>query len=353
MTERSQLRLFVLRVLVVSLLVTLVGRLWYLQVLAGDTYSKAAANLSTRDIVTAPARGQILDDQGRPLARNRTALVVSVNRVALLRQPHDGRAVLHRLAKVVHVPYWRLHRRITPCGPNVPKPCWNGSPYQPIPVTDRADTRMARMILERQEDFPGVSAEIEAIRQYPLPGHANAAHLLGYLRPVTASDLARPSSQGLEIHGSDLVGAAGLEKSYDRALRGRTGLRTVSVDALGGITGTLSQTSPLPGNDLVTSIDAGVQHDLEQALAEAMVSARHRVDKNTGARTAPIRRPASCSMCEPVAWSRWRACRRTTRTSGSAASARSTSTSWEQEGRPTDRSTAPPRASSRRGRRSS
>ena len=150
MTERTGLRLFVLRVLVVSLLLTLVGRLWYLQVLAGSTYTKAAANLSTRDIVTAPGRGQILDDRGRPLARNRTALVVSVDRIALLRQPNDGAAVLHRLSRIVHVSFNQLTHRITPCGPKIPKPCWNGSPYQPIPVTSRVNTRMARQILEQK-----------------------------------------------------------------------------------------------------------------------------------------------------------------------------------------------------------
>src|SRR3954463_16234413 len=148
MIDRSKLRLFVLSVLVVSLLGTLVGRLWYLQVLAGDTYAKAAANLSTRDIVTASTRGQILDDLGRPLARNRTALVVAVDRVKLLRQKDHGAAVLHRLAGVVNVPYPQLVRRITPCGPGVPKPCWNGSPYQPIPVTDKANTAMAVKIME-------------------------------------------------------------------------------------------------------------------------------------------------------------------------------------------------------------
>src|SRR4051794_21988129 len=130
MSDRSRLRLFVLRVLVVSLLLTLVGRLWYLQVLAGDTYAKAASNLSTRDIVTAATRGQILDDTGLRLARNQTALVVTVDRIALQRQRDHGDAVLKRLAGVVRVPLAELRHRITPCGPGIPKPCWNGSPYQ-------------------------------------------------------------------------------------------------------------------------------------------------------------------------------------------------------------------------------
>jgi penicillin-binding protein 2 len=282
MSDRSRLRLFVLRVLVVSLLATLVGRLWYLQVLAGDTYAKAAANLSTRDIVTASSRGQILDDMGRPLAQNRTALVVAVDRVKLLRQKDHGNAVLHRLAGVVKVPYAQLVRRITPCGPGVPKPCWNGSPYQPIPVTDRANTEMAVRIMEQHERFQDVYAETQALRTYPQPGGANAAHLLGYLRPVTLADLQKEHSKDIQIHGSDLIGATGLEASYDSYLRGQSGLQVVSVDAGGDITGTLSETPPVAGNNVVTSLDANVQRVLEQSLANAMKSARSRTDKNTG-----------------------------------------------------------------------
>ena len=65
MSDRSRLRLIVLRVLVISLLLTLLGRLWYLQVLAGPKYQQAAADNQVRDIVAAAPRGEILDDTGK------------------------------------------------------------------------------------------------------------------------------------------------------------------------------------------------------------------------------------------------------------------------------------------------
>src|SRR3954469_2794966 len=316
MSDRSRLRLFVLRVLVLSLLLTLVGRLWYLQVLAGDTYAKAAAKLSTRDIVTASTRGQILDDLGRPLARNRTALVVAVDRVKLLRQRDHGNAVLHRLSNVVQIPYAQLIRQITPCGPHVPKPCWNGSPYQPIPVTDHADTEMAVQILEQHELFPAVSAEKQALRAYPMPGGAHATHLLGYLRPVTLDDLKKNHSRDIQIHGSDLIGATGLEASYDSYLRGDSGQQVVSVDAGGDITGTLSDTAPVAGDNVVTSLDARVQRVLEDSLAKAMKNAHSNTDRHTGkhyagdsaagvvldARTGHVVAMASLPTYDPNIW---------------------------------------------------
>lgn len=274
MNDRSRLRLFVLRVLVVSLLLTLFGRLWYLQVLAGPTYQQAAADNQLRAVVTAAPRGQILDDTGQALVRNRTALVVSVDRVALLRQKDGGRAVLQRLARVLKMPYAELHQRIQLCGPKVKRPCWNGSPYQPIPVTEKADTGMALQILERKEDFPGVTAEVQAVRDYPHPDGVNAAHLLGYLGPITAAELAKlPASQRAQRQ-ADQVGRDGLEQTYDSYLRGRAGVKEVTVDHLGAVTGVARDTPPVPGDNLVTSINAGVQGALERALVTAVDTAR-------------------------------------------------------------------------------
>ena len=138
MPDSYPLRLAVLRVLVLSLLLTLGARLYYLQVLDQDKLVQTANRQHTREVILPAPRGAVVDDRGRPLVTNRTSLVVSVNRSELLAEPDDGAAVLQRLAKLIKVPAGELGRRITPCGKDVPKPCWNGSPYQPVPVL--ADT---------------------------------------------------------------------------------------------------------------------------------------------------------------------------------------------------------------------
>jgi penicillin-binding protein 2 len=289
-SQTSRLRLVVLEVLVLSLLVTLLGRLWYLQVLAGDQYQQAAADNRIREIVTPAVRGQILDSSGRPLVRNRTALVVSVSRTELLKQPDDGRAVLRRLARVIKMPYGEIAKRVRLCGPGVSKPCHSGSPYQPIPVTDRADTKMALQIMERREEFPGVTAELQAVREFPEPAGANAAHMLGYLSPVTEEELAaqeeRARRKGTEtvVKGTDLVGRSGLERMYDGYLRGRSGVQQLSVDHLGRVTGVVDERDQVPGSYLVTSIDGKVQALAERALRGAIHQARTKGDRNKGGR---------------------------------------------------------------------
>ncbi len=277
LSERSDLRLVVLQVLVVSLLVTLLGRLWYLQVIAGDIYQQAAASNSVREVITPSVRGLILDDRGRPLVQNRTTLVVTVDRTALGKQEDDGDAVLVRLADLLKTDYRDLADRVALCGQEGAKPgiCWYGSPYQPIPVARDVSTKVALKVLERREDFPGVSADLEAVREYPAPAKANAAHMLGYIGPVLDTDVeASTRGNGPELRPSDVIGKAGLEQVYDKWLRGTPGVKRLGVDNAGNVTGTVGETEPIPGNYLVTSIDAKVQAVAERALKERIDAAR-------------------------------------------------------------------------------
>jgi penicillin-binding protein 2 len=289
MTERLPpaapgLRLVVLRVLVLSLVVTLGARLYYLQVLDQHKLVQTATRQHTRDVVLAAPRGAIVDDRGRPLVGNRVSLVVSVNRSVLQALPGKGAAALRRLAPLVHIRPAELARRITPCRRGVPKPCWNGSPYQPVPVLTDTTPQVVLRIAEHREDFPGVTAEAQTLRQYP--NASLAAHTLGYVGPVTQEELdtAAAATTGpaghtrTDLHQDDLVGRSGLEASYDSALRGRDGIRTVSVDNRGTVTGTISETPPTQGDTLVTSLDKNVQALAEKALGDEIAKRRTETD---------------------------------------------------------------------------
>jgi len=274
-SERSQLRLLVLRVVVVTILATLFGRLWFLQVYAGESYDQAASANRVRAVVEPAPRGEVYDVRGNPLVRNRTALVVSVSRFTLQRESDRGAAVLDRLAAVIEVPAADLARQITPCGPQAAPPCWRGSAFQPVPVQEydaRDPAALARVlrIEEHREDFPGVSAEFAAVRDYP--GGQLGAHLLGYLGPLSQEEAGRPEYTG--VQPTALVGRSGVEASYDEALSGTDGSRQVLVDNVGAVTGTSGRTAPQPGETLVLSIDAQVQAVAEDALRRTIERAR-------------------------------------------------------------------------------
>jgi penicillin-binding protein 2 len=250
-------RLLTLHVLVLTLLVVLAVRLWQVQVVRGQEFVTRATETRTRAVIVPAVRGQILDSSGRPLVRNKTALVVSVDRTRLSRMKDGGVKVLRKLSEVLGRPVSDLQQRITPCGPGVGKPCWTGSPYQPVPLDEKVDTREALQILERQEEFPGVTAEIHSVRQYP--GGRAGAQMLGYLQPVTEAELEKREGLKASFSGVDLAGRDGLEYVYDDALRGKAGLRRVQVDRMGKALGVEEQITPIPGDHLVTSIDSRVQ----------------------------------------------------------------------------------------------
>lgn len=275
MMTASRRRLVVLYVVVASLLITLGGRLWYIQVMNGTSYVKLASANQTRTVIVPAVRGQILDDVGNGLVTNRTALVVSVDMMTLSQRPDGGVPVLRRLAPMLNMPYTLLKKKVRLCTAKVKQPCWAGSPYQPIPVDQNASPQVALQIMEEQNQFPGVSAETEGVTQYPQPHGANPAQVLGYLQPATTQELKAdhlPSQVGYST--ADLVGQSGLEEQYNSALTGKTGTNTVSVNAAGDVTGTVSQKAPQNGDNLVTSINSGIQAVAQQALNHAITKAR-------------------------------------------------------------------------------
>ena len=275
MNLRSRLSLLVIQIFIISLMVALLGRLFYLQVAAGPKYKDAALSIQSRDVVTPATRGLIVDSSGVPLALNKVGVAVTVDRTKIDKQDDKGEAVLRSLAKLLGLKYADVFQRTRLCGElekGKRAGCWTGSRFQPIPVTKDADPTLALQIFERSDLFPGVDAQPIAIRSYPANADVNAAHLLGYIGPLTDGDLA--GENGRSYFRSESIGKAGLEIQYDEFLRGSPGIKTVIVDRKEAVTNTSKVTNPVAGNHLVTSIDVRLQAASEKALADAVARSR-------------------------------------------------------------------------------
>lgn len=277
MSQRSTRRLIVLQVLILALLVTLVGRLLEIQVVSGEQYRAAAAENRTREVLIPAVRGAVLDQAGRPLIGSRVSLVVTVDRHVLEKEADGGAAVRARTADLLGMPLADLNDRLKWCGEEGAKPppvCWNGSIYQPIPVAKDVPVDAALQIMERRAEYRGVQAAPEAVRTYPSPFGANLAHVLGWVGPVSEDDLAAAAEGGSRLQRRDLIGRAGLERQYDAALRGEPGVRTLAIDPRGLVSGILSETEPVAGSYLVTSIDAHLQRVVEDELHAGLLASR-------------------------------------------------------------------------------
>ena len=310
MNNKSRLSLLVVQILIVSLMAALFGRLFYLQVAAGPKYRDAALSIQSRDVVAPATRGLIVDGYGVPLAMNKAGLAITIDRIAIDKLEDKGVGVMQRLAKLLKLQYKDIYQNTRLCG-ELPKGqkagCWQGSRYQPIPITKSADPDIALQIVERSDSFPGVDAQPIAIRSYPAYLDVNAAHVLGYVGPLTETDLLK--GNGKQYFRSETIGKTGLEIQYDSFLRGEPGIRTVIVDRKESITRESQNTKPVAGDHLVTSLDVRLQASAEKALKDAVMRGRasgHTSDSGAAIvmdiKTGRILALASYPTYDPNAW---------------------------------------------------
>jgi penicillin-binding protein 2 len=274
MNQRSRLSLIVTQTLVLSLMLALFGRLFFLQVASGMKYQSAALSIQSRDIVNPAIRGAITDSSGIPLAMDRPSLQITVDRSTTDALADKGNEVFARLAKLLALKPADVYTKTRLCG-ELPlgqrTGCWNGTRQQPIPITKFATQDQALKVLENPTIFPGVDAAALPVRSYPTLAGENAAHVLGYTGVVTDADLANTNNH---YYRNEIIGKSGLEVVYDKYLRGTPGVKTLIVDRKEAITSVAQNTSPIPGNNLVTHLDARLQSATEAALANSVKRSR-------------------------------------------------------------------------------
>ena len=248
-----------LTLLVVSLFVLLFARLWFLQVMAGERYVDLAEGNAVRTLSVEAPRGRILDRNGEPIVQNRYAMVVSVQPNEMGERTDE---ILADVADLLGMSLQEVQEKVATS---------RVSPFSPKPIAVDVPTDVAFYIHENGSTrFPGVYAERLPVREYP--HGTTAAHLVGYLGEISETELDSEDYEGYQP--GDQIGWAGLERVYERRLRGTKGQRRYEVNARGEVLRELDDRQPVPGADLVTSIDLRVQKKVEKSLAEGIERAR-------------------------------------------------------------------------------
>jgi penicillin-binding protein 2 len=271
--------LAVIHLLVLTLLFTLVGRLWYLQVLAGGEAQELAERTSIRFVYEQAPRGFMFDREGRTLARNRTALTVALD---VSRVPADRKDQLIRdLARALDMTQDEVREIVDDdrIGPHTPRP-----------IALDVDKAVVIALRERPEQFPGVTHLEIPVREYPMG--ALAAHAIGHIGEISEDELndreerrARAEEQGTtarEYRAGDLVGKVGVERVYEDWLAGKRGIRRIAVDVRGEPVEESRGDRPQRGWDAVLTIDAAVQIAAEDALDKGIELARGLTDPESG-----------------------------------------------------------------------
>jgi penicillin-binding protein 2 len=253
-------------------------RFLYLQVWQHDVYQAKAEDNRISIVPVSPNRGLIVDRNGVVIARNYSGYTLEI----FPRRVRNMERLIDQLAELVEIqPRDRVRFR---------KLLQETRNAESLPIRNRlSDEEVARFVVNRYR-FEGVELRARLFRQYPF-GDVGS-HVLGYLGRVTTQDQQRFEEEGIAANyrGTDFIGKAGIEATYEAELHGTTGFEQVEIDAAGRGIRSLSRTPALPGNDVTLTLDMRLQQVAEIAIGDrrgALVA----IDPSDGGILALVSKP--------------------------------------------------------------
>ena len=274
--DQLKKRLLAAAGVVLCILLVIVLRLWFLQIISGEEYEKRAYGNRVRIRQLAPPRGHILDRFGREIVTNRPSF-----NVALIQEDsHDLSDVLERLAPVLEMEVSELWDKIREA---------SGTPrYLPVLLKEDIDWKTLAYLENHNHEFSGIRTEVQPVRVY----HYNdlAANVIGYLGSISKKEL---EASDREIYsGGDIIGKRGLERLRESDLRGEKGHSYTEVDAKGFEQQMLKAEEPLPGREVRLTLDIDLQQIAESYMAAGEKSgAVVAMEVNTGRVLAAVSAP--------------------------------------------------------------
>jgi penicillin-binding protein 2 len=274
--RRLNTRIHVIHAFFGAVLVIYLMSFWYLQVVRTDYYRRLSDNNRLRRVTLMPLRGMITDAEHRVLANNRIAFNIRLDRDKV----NDLEGFLPDLSRILGMNVETLRNRL---GKYRNRPA-----FEPVILKEDVELAEAAYLESRRLEWPTLSVEVESRRSY-LHGPL-AAHVLGYIGEVSDEQI-RSEATGAYEPG-EIVGKAGIERTYDADLKGQRGWKQVVVNSLGReIEEVQEGRKPSPGRALSLTLDLDLQAALETAFADEAGSAVF-LDPASGDVLAMISRPA-------------------------------------------------------------
>ncbi|MGO3028288.1 penicillin-binding protein 2 [Pseudomonas helleri] len=245
-------RVVVGALLVLALICVLIVRLYYLQVVQYDYHSTLSENNRVHVQPIPPTRGLIYDRNGVVIADNRPSFSLTMTR----ERAGDWHQVLDTIVEVLQLtPEDRtLFEKRTKQGRR---------PFEPVPILFELNEEQIARIAVNQFRLPGVEVVAQLVRHYPQGAHF--AHSVGYVGRINEKEI--KTLDKVNYSGTHHIGKTGIERFYEAELHGQVGYEEVETNARGRVLRVLKRTDPIPGKDIVLSLDIKLQEAAEEALA--------------------------------------------------------------------------------------
>ncbi|MDB4982396.1 MAG: Cell division protein FtsI [Myxococcales bacterium] len=294
---RRRARAFGLFVLVAFFAIA--GRLFYLQVIQGDSFYKLTTDSIVRTEILPAVRGQIRDRKGKVLATVRPSYNLYVTPRLLT---SDAFAHLRTVLGMNGDEAIDVWERVQGTPVQDGTAGVSGATSAPAPPRDKERpvllsediSREAMAAIETGLEIPGV--KIVSVPRRSYPNGALAAHVLGFMNEVSAEELRTRKDEG--YRAGDLVGRSGIERQWEGYLRGRTGFQKIVVDRRGlpkpdlsEITDGATSRAAVPGNHVVLTLDLEAQRIADHALRGISAGAAIVLDVDTGRVLALVSKP--------------------------------------------------------------
>lgn len=251
-------RLIFIGYFVIVVVVVLILRLYFLQVMSGEVYAQAASQNITRTRSTAAPRGNIYDRNGKLLIESVPTVAVAVDPYTVLKRDD----VLDTLSTKLNISYYDLKDKLEKTKTTY---------IDRVIIKQNIDNETLVYLKENSQDLPGVEVVNIFLRKYNY-GYL-AAHVLGYTGEIDEEKLKQDKYQ-TDYEGGDQIGLTGVEERYEDILRGVKGKTVYEVDPIGRPTDIIEQTDYIPGNDIFLTIDIELQKYVEETLATQLEAIR-------------------------------------------------------------------------------
>ena len=269
-------RLIACALFVVAISCALVVRMYVLQVVEFDYHSTISENNRVHVLPITPTRGLIFDRNGVVLADNRPSFNLTITReraadvkeeldevVSLLQLPAEDRTLFDKAMKQAR------------------------HPFVPVTLFYELSEQQIAVLAVNEFRLPGIDVEPQFVRHYPMGAHF--AHSIGYVGRINEKE--SKTLDNVEYRGTQSIGKTGIEKFYESELHGHVGYEEVETNAQGRVLRVLKHTDPIPGKNIVLSLDVKLQEAAEEALGDRRGSVVA-LDPSTGEVLAMVSKPS-------------------------------------------------------------
>ena len=244
LNKKQTLRLQTMLGLCLLLFVILLGRMVYLQLWRGEYYTKQSDGNRLRQSRIIAPRGLIFDKDGKELVNNLPGYAV-----VLQKQADYKPESLQHISQLLNISVDEIKKKIKE----------SQKYYEPILLKSDLTLDLVTKIEEQRRYMPEVMLSVQPIRNYPYKEFA--VHALGYVGEVSSYEIEKGIFKN--VPQGSIVGKAGLEKSYDKILRGEDGAFMEEVDVAGNVVKHYDSVQPVPGKNLQLTLDYRLQKSLE------------------------------------------------------------------------------------------